>query len=274
MAGGNAGKFREFMILSRCFFKLLFGVYIWLELELVEKLGGAEMSLVDSFFDRVAWLIVFLYSRVKRPKSGFCLVVEAMDGAGKTTQLKNLVEWFDGLGVKSISAREPGGTQTGEKVRDILLGNGNAMTSLTEVFLFAASRIESINQVVNPALAAGFTVILDRHIESSIAYQGFGRGIKTWFVRLINIFGTVSADLKILIIVDRAVADARQMGRGEGDRFETEAEVFKNMVDKGYRWLARKYPGQYIVVDGSGSSRDVFEQIKAAIIRERPDIFR
>lgn len=232
------------------------------------------MNFFDRIFDGVARWVVLLYAKKRRPKSGFCVVIEAPDGAGKTTQVKMLLEWLESVRVRNFMwVREPGGTVLGEKIRDILLDPKNKMASMSEAFLFAMNRIELLDGVVHPALGAGHIVIMDRHVESSIVYQGFGRGIKTCLIRILNIFGTVYPDLRILILVDRELSTARQRQRsGRGDRLEQEGTDFKERVSIGYRWLARTYPRDYVVINGNGSPEEVFEQIKAAILSKMPEL--
>lgn len=110
---------------------------------------------------------------------GLFITLEGPDGSGKSTQIEYLREYFHGKGIETVLTREPGGTEIGEKLRDIILDKGNCeMCDMTEALLYAASRAQHVNQLIKPALEAGKVVVCDRFIDSSIAYQGYGR--KTW----------------------------------------------------------------------------------------------
>ena len=117
---------------------------------------------------------------------GLFITLEGPDGSGKSTQIEYLREYFHGKGIETVLTREPGGTEIGEKLRDIILDKGNCeMCDMTEALLYAASRAQHVNQLIKPALEAGKVVVCDRFIDSSIAYQGYGRKLGD-AVRVIN----------------------------------------------------------------------------------------
>ena len=166
---------------------------------------------------------------------GIFITVEGGDGAGKSTQLANIKAYMEERGISAVFTREPGGTEIAEKIREIILDPANeGMEDLTEALLYAASRAEHVRKIIAPAIEDGLTVVCDRYVDSSIAYQGYGRGLGE-VVEMINapaINGYIP-DLTIFLDLDPEVAMNRISNRGH-DRLETEGPSFHERVHQGY----------------------------------------
>ena len=189
--------------------------------------------------------------------TGYLITVEGPDGSGKSTQAHLLA---DHLG--ALYTREPGGTELGEKLRDMVLDpNGEGLSDRAEALMIAAARAQHVEEVVRPAIEQGKNVVSDRFIESSVAYQGHGRGLGSEEIFDISIFATQSlkADLIVLIDVDAPLAANR---RGKNlDRIEKAGDDFHSRVMSAYREMASEDPERWIVVDGSGTVAEVSERV-------------
>ena len=166
---------------------------------------------------------------------GIFITVEGGDGAGKSTQLANIKQYMEERGISAIFTREPGGTEIAEKIREIILDPENeGMEDLTEALLYAASRAEHVRKIIAPALEDGLVVVCDRFVDSSIAYQGYGRGLGK-VVEMINepAVNGYMPDLTIFLDLEPDVAMARISNRGH-DRLEIETEDFHERVHQGY----------------------------------------
>lgn len=208
---------------------------------------------------------------------GIFVVLEGIEGSGKTTQHRRLAEWMDELGLGSVVTREPGGTEVGEDVRRLLLERDRrAIPSETELFLLLAARAAFVRDVVEPALARGDVVLADRYDLSTLAYQGYGRRLDLEAVRRANRLATggLRADLYVLldVEVEEGLARHRREGR-EADRIEASGEAFFRRVRDGYRQLAGDEE-RIRLLDGSGSPDEVQRRIRT-VLRERfPETFR
>lgn len=183
---------------------------------------------------------------------GFFITIEGTDGSGKSTQAKYLRDYFEKKGSDCLFTMEPGGTPIGAKLRELILDRENSeMSPVTEAFLYAADRAQHVNQVIAPALKAGKIVVCDRYIDSSVAYQGFGR-------RLGNLVGNINEyavagcipDLTFFIATDPGTCKSRIDCR-ERDRMEEELSDFHRRVYYGYMELARQNPSRIVVIDGT-----------------------
>ena len=186
---------------------------------------------------------------------------EGVDGSGKTTQAELLHAFLVGAGRRSVATREPGGTQLGEAVREILLG-GLPMSPWAEVALFAAARAELVEEVIRPALAAGADVVCDRYVDSSLAYQGVARGLGVEAVLDVNV--TVTGSLlpdRTFVLLVAGDESARRLG-GERDRIEREGGEFSARVEQGYRELAERYPERIVALDGSRARESIAEEVR------------
>ena len=191
---------------------------------------------------------------------------EGADGAGKTTQARMLAAHLRALGGEVVEVREPGGTEAGERVRALLLDSSAPLASRTEAMLFAAARAQLVEDVIEPSLARGATVIADRYIGSSLVYQGVVRGLGTEAVRAINDFATggLVPDATVLIAVTAELADERRDPR-VADRFEREPIEFHRKVIAAYEDVLAANHGRLVRVDGSGDSEDVPTRVREAL---------
>lgn len=215
--------------------------------------------------------------------SGFYLVFEGPDGSGKTTQAKRLAAACQAIGSDVLETREPGGTPAGDKIRAILVDPKLPLEPETEMYLFAANRAETVRKVVLPALKEGKLVISDRHVDSSIAYQGAGRELGMKTVREINQIAidgvvphlTILLDVPVATSVARSrfVVKDRGVAEGEGDRFEQEKLEFHERLHRAFLRLVEIDPKRYLKIDASLSLGDVTIEIFSRLARRFPARF-
>lgn len=189
------------------------------------------------------------------------LTFEGVDGSGKSTQTELLEEWLQKEGRDVVTTREPGGTPLGERVRELLL-DGEAIAPWTEAALFAAARAELVDRVIGPALANGSVVVCDRYLDSSLAYQGIGRGLGVERVLAFNVEAIrgILPDLTFLLLVD--VDEARKRSASARDRMEREGVAFLSLVDNGYRQLAGLFPQRIVTVDAGRPVHDIAKEVR------------
>jgi dTMP kinase len=181
------------------------------------------------------------------------IVLEGVEGSGKSTQAQRLSAWLDSLGIRHVLTREPGGTRVGEEIRNALLHGGD-VPPRTELLLMVAARAALVHQVIRPALDRGEIVVSDRYELSSFAYQGYGRGVPLDEVRLVNAFATggLSPDLTLLLDVEPEEGVARRERAGAGaDRIERAGDEFHRQVGRAYRLLSGSEPGVAVVAAGA-----------------------
>ena len=188
---------------------------------------------------------------------------EGADGSGKSTQAELLHAALAAEGRDAVLTREPGGTELGERIRALLL-DGPEMSAWTEAALFAASRAQHVEQVIRPALERGADVVCDRFVDSSLAYQGIGRGLGVDEVLEVNRAATrgLLPDRTVLLVLGQDDAQAR---RGKPDRIEAEGADFHTRVADGFADAARRFPQRIAVVDASGTREQVAERVRAAV---------
>ena len=203
----------------------------------------------------------------ERPR-GLFITLEGSDGCGKSTQIALLKEYLEKRGFETVLTREPGGCPISERIREVILSlDSRGMSAECEALLYAASRIEHVREVIEPALDCGKIVICDRFLDSSIAYQAYGRELGEDFIRQINAktLERVRPDRTILLTVDLAVSRKRMSQGAPLDRLELEKDDFFRRVQAGYTRLAQAEPDRVAVVDASRSIDEVFESVRAAV---------
>jgi dTMP kinase len=189
---------------------------------------------------------------------------EGLDGSGKTTQLELLRRHLEEAGRDVVVTREPGGTELGERIRELLL-HGPAMSAWAEATLFAAARAELVERVIAPARERGADVLCDRYVDSSLAYQGIARGLGVDAVLELNLAAVqgVLPDRTFLLLVDPEVASGRT-GRRR-DRMEREDDAFHARVDAAYRELAERFPERIVAVEAGGSTEEVADLVRGEL---------
>jgi dTMP kinase len=199
--------------------------------------------------------------------SGLFLTLEGGDGAGKTTQARLLEEWLTGQGRAVVRTREPGGTDVGVLIRDIVLHHRGDVAPRAEALLYAADRAHHVATVVRPALERGDVVLQDRYLDSSVAYQGAGRVLDGDEVRNLSLWAAdgLLPHLTILLDLDPATARARRDADDKPfDRLEAERDEFHTRVREAFLALAAAEPGRFVVLDAAQPAESI-----AAAIRER-----
>ncbi len=196
--------------------------------------------------------------------SGSFIVFEGGEGAGKSTQEALLAQWLNERGRIVVRTREPGGTPAGEAIRTVLLSNDYAgLTDRAEALLFAAARGEHAAHVIRPALEAGKVVVCDRYLDSSVAYQGYGRDLGVDFVRDLSLWATqdLCPDLTVLLDIDPSIGLSRVQSP---DRLESEPIEYHERVRQAFLAIASNEPECYLVIDASQDPDAIAE-----LIRER-----
>lgn len=193
------------------------------------------------------------------------ITFEGIEGCGKTTQLRRVAAR---LGAAAVVTREPGGTAIGRAVRQVLLDPASrGMTPMAELLLYFADRAQNVNEVVRPALAQSRVVLCDRHVESSLAYQGYGRGLDLGAIRGLGALATggLRPDAIVLLDVPVELGLARVGRRGAHDRLEAEVREFHDRVRAGYEALVAEEPPRWLRVDGARAEDEVFEDLWAGL---------
>lgn len=202
---------------------------------------------------------------------GLFISIEGNDGSGKTTVVKHLSEALQKLNVPVVASREPGGIRISEKIRDLILDpNNTEMSPSTEALLYAASRSQHIDEKIKPALDAGKVVICDRFVDSSLAYQGYARGLGIDAVYGINLFAIKDAipDLTIFLEIDNETAQKRVEDRGNLDRLELENNQFHLKVKEGYELICEKFKDRIVVIDANRSIEEVGADALALVLEK------
>lgn len=202
----------------------------------------------------------------RRPLSvagGLLLTLEGVEGSGKSTQAHALADRLKGEGYRVVLCREPGGTPLGEALRLLIFDRGLAVDPWAELFLFAASRAQHVDEVIGPALARGQVVICDRFTDSTLAYQGYGRGLDLEMVGIVNHIASRGLRPRLTVLLDLPVEQglARTSPDATGDRICQEDMAFHRRVRQGYLQLAAQEPQRFLVVDANLPSPEITERV-------------
>ena len=208
--------------------------------------------------------------------TGKFITFEGIDGSGKTTQINRLEEKLSQKGISTLILREPGGTKLSEKIRGILLDRENInLSPSAESLLFVAARTQLMAEKIKPSLERNQFVICDRYTDSTVAYQGYGRGLNVEYLEELNKFATdsIQPDITIILDVDPEKAAIR-MASDVPDRLESTGTHFFLRVREGYYEIARRYPQRCVIIDGSQSESEVFElvlkEVNNKLLKEMP----
>jgi dTMP kinase len=205
-------------------------------------------------------------------RSGLFITLEGIDGCGKSTQLEMLVDLLRRCGLSPVVTREPGGTSIGESIRALMISDASVnMALMTELLLLAAARAQNVAEVIRPALEAGHTVISDRYIDSTVAFQGYGRGLDLGVIDELNRLatGAVAPDLTIIFDLEPELARARRQAPPVGGllgALDREQVEFHRRVREGYLKLAARYPARIRVIDATGSPEEIHQEVARVVL--------
>jgi dTMP kinase len=208
-------------------------------------------------------------------RSGFFITFEGPDGSGKSTQIQGLAEYLQGLGQTVLLTREPGGTEIGEKIRDLLHDlRHREMQPRAEILLYSAARAQLVGQLIRPTLESGGTVLCDRYADSTLAYQGYGHGLDLETLRLITSFATqgLRPDLTLLCDLEPALGLNRRQADGvEWNRLDDYDLAFHQRVRQGYHELAQADPGRWVTLDATLGRQKLQEEVRR-VVAERLEV--
>jgi dTMP kinase len=212
---------------------------------------------------------------IRPPTNGVFIAFEGVEGAGKGTQLEMAKDWLEREGLDVLVTREPGGTELGERVREILLDHATGhVQPRAEALLFAAARAQLVTSVIRPALAQGKVVMCDRYVDSSLAYQGWGRSLGEQDVLTLNVWATqgLFPDLVVLLHLEPDTGLLRSLE--QPDRIEIESGDFHSKVADAYLKIAEEHPERFVVIDADAPREEVHERVAEAIrrvLKDRPE---
>lgn len=199
-------------------------------------------------------------------QKGLFITFEGADGCGKTTQLNLLKDYLTAKGYAVILTREPGGKGLGEKIREILLNYDGKVADRCESFLFLADRAQNIETIVKPAIESGKIVLCDRHTDSSVAYQGYGRGFDIEQIKMLNNLATGGKQPDLTLVFDVDIETSMQRVGNEKDRMESSGKEFFNRVRNGYLEMAKQEPERLKIVDSTKSIDEVHKRVIEIIL--------
>ncbi|WP_373534752.1 dTMP kinase [Microcoleus sp.] len=209
---------------------------------------------------------------------GKFIVFEGGEGAGKTTQMQRLIHWLQAscyLKVGLVATREPGGTELGKQLRHLLLkqDSGELVSEMAELLMYAADRAQHVETFLKPELSKGTIVLCDRFTDSTIAYQGYGRGLKLNLIKQLNEIATggLQSDLTLWLDIDVEAGLARVRARGERDRMEQADLNFHRLVQQGFGELAEEHKSRIVRINGDRPEDEVAQEIQAIVTRRLED---
>jgi dTMP kinase len=191
---------------------------------------------------------------------GLFIAFEGGDGAGKSTQVELLRQAFEAAGRRVTVTRQPGGTELGRRIRDLVL-HGDHVAPRAEALLFAADKAHHVEQLIAPALAAGDVVLTDRYTDSSVAYQGAGRALGAQEIQDITMWAVDGLVPALTVIIDVSAQEGRRRRGDVHDRLESEEDAFHEAIRAHFLAMARGNPQRYLVVDGSQPAEQVHRQV-------------
>ena len=194
-------------------------------------------------------------------QKGLFITFEGADGCGKTTQINLLKDYLENKGYSVLLTREPGGKGLGEKIREILLNYDGIVADRCESFLFLADRAQNIEVIIKPAIEKGQIVLCDRHTDSSVAYQGYGRGLDIEQIKMLNNLATGGMQPDLTLVFDIDVETSMKRVGNEKDRMESSGKEFFNRVRNGYLELAKNEPNRMKVVDSTVSIDEIHQEV-------------
>jgi dTMP kinase len=217
-------------------------------------------------------------------KAGRLIVFEGGEGSGKTTQIQRVQAWLEQQAQQAegrfptwVTTREPGGTKMSQQIRQLLLGDDGAepLQARTELLLYAADRAQHVEFLLRPQLANGALILCDRYTDSTIAYQGYGRGLDRSLIDQLNQIATngLASDLTFWLDVPVEVGLARTQKRGAADRIEQAALSFHQRVYQGFSELAQQHPERIVRIDASRSEGEVTQQLQAVLTSKLQEWF-
>lgn len=196
---------------------------------------------------------------------GKFITFEGSEGCGKSTQSRMLFDYFRAKGKKVVYLREPGGVKVSEKIREILLNSKNIISPIAETLLYMAARAQVVEEIIKPALCAGKTIICDRFLDSTIAYQGYGLGINIKLIKSIGNFTTQGIKPDLTIFLDLPVKDGLKYRHSCKDRIEQRSIGYHEKVRKGYLALAKCEPARIKVVKVQQDKLKTQEKIREIV---------
>lgn len=202
---------------------------------------------------------------MKKLKKGFFITFEGADGCGKTTQSEKVQEYLENLGYEVVWTREPGSKGLGQNIRQLLLHYDGDVAPMCEAFLFLADRAQHIENLIKPAISQGKIVICDRHTDSTIAYQGYGRGEDIEQLKYLNNLATAGLKPDLTLVFDVSTEIAQTRVGSEKDRMESAGIEFHKKVREGYLKIAEQEPQRVKIIDANNSIDEVFEETKRII---------
>ncbi len=200
-------------------------------------------------------------------KKGLFITFEGADGCGKSTQMELLAKYLQKKGYEVVLTREPGGKGLGEKIRELLLNYNGEVSDRCESFLFLADRAQNIDIIVKPAISAGKIVLCDRHTDSSVAYQGYGRGLDIEHINRLNNLATNGLKPDLTFVFDIDVETSMSRVGKEKDRMESAGKEFHNCVRNGYLEIAKQEPERIKVLDATESIEEIHKKVTEIIYK-------